>query len=203
MKNTLFVAVSLCFVTLQAARADVLSERVVLEVTGVSCPNGNAKEVRPVPLMADGKLVNNNYGPYVIPSGWALEITDLTFTLGSLKTNYLQQITVAAQNRSTQSLAALYSYQVRPWSFRTINSDNLHLPLNASQFVSPMGTVHVPFESGLLVSSEARVCVQLPSDLQIFEAGTRILLRGKIHKVDTVVVGTDNTGFKNNVFFAQ
>ena len=66
-----------------------------------------------------------------------------------------------------------------------------------------MGTVHVPFESGLLVSSEARVCVQLPSDLQIFEAGTRILLRGKIHKVDTVVVGTDNTGFKNNVFFAQ
>jgi hypothetical protein len=180
------------------AHADVLSERVVLEAAGAgTCPGTNAVQVRAVPLSADGKYATNTYSAYVVPSGYAVEITDLTFSLGWLKSVYTKDITVLAQNRQTHQQVPLYTHRFGPWSFRAADPQTLNFPLNASQYVSPLGTTHVSFSSGLLISDEARICIMLPTDANILDSATRIVLRGRLHKLDKGPFGGGNMNVGN------
>jgi hypothetical protein len=183
MKTKLLLALSFCFISLNAARADALAERVVLEVTGNYCPNNSAREVRAVPLMADGKPVPNSYSNYLVPMGYALEITDLDFSLGWQKSMSMNQLSIYAMNRSSHAMSLLYSYRFAPSNSRKVEANGWQLASSASEGVASTGTVHVPFVSGLLFTSEARVCVLLP-DVQILEAGAPVILRGRLHKLD-------------------
>jgi hypothetical protein len=110
--------------------------------------------------------------PFVVPAGLRLEVTDLTYELQNLSDpGYSQQITLTARDRNT-GVAFDAVYHKHSFVMR-YEADSAGIYRQDQSFLTGYGTAHVSWNSGLQVSSRARLCVQLPANGRVYNVRAR------------------------------
>lgn len=193
MNHKLMIAVCLgALVPVQAARADVVSDRVFLVTGSSGCPTGwvGFKRIRQSP---DGSQVPET-AEFQVPAGKYLEITSVEYTTPyhtPWAKFYAQQLSLNIRQRAGSATTNIFS---AVFQNRTMFDEDANDNFNGfGQYVSPGAETHVAsFPVGPLMSNNGRLCFQASSNFYTF--GGWIRVRGRLIATGEIIVGPPGGG---------
>lgn len=183
--TTMSLALAASFAALAptSAHADIAGDRVLLVVGPTwGCPTGQAA-FRRIHQSPDGGETQEN-GEFQVPAGKYLEITNIEYSPPSSyhDTSYVQSVSLILRKRIGTGATSLFdfTYSNAP-IFDAIANDVFASAVH--QYTSPGAETHVAtFPAGPLVSNQARLCLNAPSNF--YNASTRFKIRGRLIAAD-------------------
>jgi len=174
------LTVSLTGALAGTARADLVSDRVLLVPTATAaCGNGTRGFSR-VQQKPDGTEVAES-GEFQVPSGFYLEITSVDYTLPYYTKSagiYWQGIDLTMRKRTNTygGTSVLSTRYMNHLTFGDNGGGNL---VEVGQYVSPSADLRsVSFPVGPLMDLNARLCVAAPNDFWLYQGSMRV--RGRL-----------------------
>jgi hypothetical protein len=170
------------------AFAQTADETVSLALVASSACGANGWEVRRTDRGPEGAYTPVAT-PYVVPNGFRLEVTDITYEIGSVKAPGLAGIlNLWTRDRASGQSYDGFLHKYVPESEYAADSNGVYRP-QGTVHVKWGGTYHVGLQSGLQVSARTRLCVTMSEDRFM-----TVSFRGRLVAAPTSVGGGSTHG---------